>query len=230
MGIVDLIRFLKPVTRNIHISELSNQTAAIDMMTWLYKGVYSCAVELGKNENTDQFLNFPLKMLSLLTANKIKPIAVFDGHSFKPKAEAEEVRRLNKEKNLEIAKKSLEEGDEENAKKFFKMALNVTAKMINTLIEILKKLKIKIVVAPYEADAQLAHLCINGDADFAISEDSDLILFGAQRICYKLNQEGEGVILDLKKFRETPKEEILDPFCKSLRKIFDINFFRKVKT
>ena len=218
MGIADLIRLLKPAISNMHISSLSNQTAAIDMMTWLYKGVYSCAYDLSMNISTDQYLNFPIKMLALLAAYKIKPIAVFDGRSFKPKGESEESRRTSKEKNLEIAKSYLNAGDEENAKKYFRMALKITNVMLNTLIEILKRLNIQVVVAPYEADAQIAHLCINGDADFAITEDSDLILFGAQKICYKLDKDGQGMFLDFKKLQDSKDEDIDDPFCKLISK------------
>jgi len=214
MGVTDLIRLLKPASRNIFISELSNQTAAIDMMTWLYKGVYSCAFESSR----DNYLNYPIKMLSLLSAHKITPIAVFDGHRFKPKSIEESNRRESKQKNLDLAKKSIEEGKEEEAKKYSKQALRITSKMINSLIEVLKRLKIKVVVAPYEADAQIAHLCISGEADFAITEDSDLILFGAQKICYKLNHNGEGDYLDIKKFKETPIELISDPYCKIISK------------
>ena len=113
----------------------------------------------------------------------------------------------------------MEEGNEEESKKYFKQSLKITSKMLNTLIEILKKLDVKVVVAPYEADAEIAHLCKNGDADFAITEDSDLILFGAPKICYKLNQDGQGVFLDLNIFKEISVDDIEDPYCKLISKI-----------
>ncbi len=37
-------------------------------------------------------------------------------------------------------------------------------------------------IAPYEADPQLAHLVNAGYADFAVSEDSDLIVYGCQTV------------------------------------------------
>ena len=52
------------------------------------------------------------------------------------------------------------------------------------------------IVAPYEADAQLAHLNLCGIADFVISEDSDLTLFGCQKILFKLDSNGNGVLYD----------------------------------
>ena len=40
------------------------------------------------------------------------------------------------------------------------------------------------IVAPYEADAQLAYLSISGIAQIIISEDSDLLCFGCERVSY----------------------------------------------
>ena len=48
-------------------------------MVWLYKGSYSCAYELGRGDPTLNFLQFPLKMISLLKQRGVKPICVFDG-------------------------------------------------------------------------------------------------------------------------------------------------------
>ena len=38
------------------------------------------------------------------------------------------------------------------------------------------------IVAPYEADAQLAFLSIQGQADVVITEDSDTIPFGCRKV------------------------------------------------
>jgi exonuclease-1 len=46
----------------------------------------------------------------------------------------------------------------------------------------LRKYGIRYVVAPYEADAQIAYLLRNGIAHAAISEDSDLIPYGCQLV------------------------------------------------
>ena len=37
-------------------------------------------------------------------------------------------------------------------------------------------------VAPFEADAQLTFLNVEGFADFVISEDSDLLVFGCKQV------------------------------------------------
>jgi len=53
-------------------------------------------------------------------------------------------------------------------------------------------MNIEYYVAPYEADAQLVYLLKIKKADVIITEDSDLIIYGASRICYKLDKSGDG--------------------------------------
>lgn len=50
-----------------------------------------------------------------------------------------------------------------------------------------RRIGIECIVAPYEADAQLAYLCKENMVDLVITEDSDLLVFGCQRV-----GEGEG--------------------------------------
>jgi len=41
MGIQNLLSILKPLGRNEYIGAYEGKTAVVDVMTWLYKGVYS---------------------------------------------------------------------------------------------------------------------------------------------------------------------------------------------
>lgn len=47
-----------------------------------------------------------------------------------------------------------------------------------TWVQVLKREGIECIVAPYEADAQLAYLALTGDVDAVITEDSDLLPYG----------------------------------------------------
>ncbi|KAK9914692.1 hypothetical protein M0R45_038454 [Rubus argutus] len=49
--------------------------------------------------------------------------------------------------------------------------------------------KVDFIVAPYEADAQLAYLANNGMVDAVVTEDSDLIAFGCPNIIYNMSVE-----------------------------------------
>lgn len=51
-----------------------------------------------------------------------------------------------------------EKGREEEARKYFSRSLSLRTKMIDLLVDILVQLDIEVVVAPYEADAQLAYM------------------------------------------------------------------------
>lgn len=42
------------------------------------------------------------------------------------------------------------------------------------------------IVAPYEADAQLAYLTKSGLAQAVITEDSDLLAFGCKKVLYTI--------------------------------------------
>lgn len=47
------------------------------------------------------------------------------------------------------------------------------------------------IVAPYEADAQLAYLELHGYVDGIITEDSDLLVFGCRKVLFKLDVDGK---------------------------------------
>lgn len=66
-------------------------------------------------------------------------------------------------------------------------SIDVSPDVAYKLIEELKVRNIKFIVAPYEADAQLAYLSRQGIVDIIITEDSDLLAFGAKKILYKLD-------------------------------------------
>lgn len=60
MGIDGLLNFLKPVTEKEHISSFKNQRAGIDVMSWIYRGCYSCGYELVQNIDSCKFLYYLL--------------------------------------------------------------------------------------------------------------------------------------------------------------------------
>ncbi|CAB4001803.1 Exonuclease 1 [Paramuricea clavata] len=62
----------------------------------------------------------------------------------------------------------------------------------------------KVCCAPYETDAKIAHVLLNGHADFGITEDSDLLVYGCKKVMVKLKLSGDGEYFQLK--------EILDDF------------------
>lgn len=66
-----------------------------------------------------------------------------------------------------------------------------------------RKVGVDCVVGIYEADAQLAYLNKIGVAEYVISEDSDLILFGCQKILFKLQLDGTCLLFEANKLHLT---------------------------
>lgn len=62
----------------------------------------------------------------------------------------------------------------------------------------LKEKSVLFVVAPYEADAQLAFLMQHGLADAVLSEDSDCLPFGCHTVLFKLDKDGDGLVQEIK--------------------------------
>ena len=114
-----------------HLKDFRGQTAAVDIMVWLYKGAYTCCYELGKGQATIEFLLYPIKMLRLLKNYQIKPICVFDGLHLKAKADTEKERAQDKKKNRDLAFEHDKRGETDQARKLFSRSLVLRTKMID---------------------------------------------------------------------------------------------------
>lgn len=121
----------------------------------------------------------------------VKPYLVFDGDNLPSKSGTELDRHQRRKESKELGLELLRKGRTAEAYQEFQKAVDVTPLMARHLIDELKKMNIQYVVAPYEADAQLVYLEQHGFIDGIVSEDSDLLVFGARRLLSKLDQHGD---------------------------------------
>lgn len=121
----------------------------------------------------------------------VTPYLVFDGDNLPSKAGTNKQRGERRKESRALAMQLHKAGKTSQAQQEFQKAVDVTPHMAKQLIEELKKLDVQYVVAPYEADAQLVYLEQKGIIDGILSEDSDMLVFGAKRLLTKLNQYGE---------------------------------------
>jgi exonuclease-1 len=128
-----------------------------------------------------------------------KPIAVFDGRHLPSKAETERKRAKDRAESRKKAADCFRNGNTAEARKFAMRAVDVTSAMAREVIDAVRKMKIRYVVAPYEADAQLAFLNLAGIAEAIVTEDSDLIVFGCKKVLFKLDSAGMGMLYDKEK-------------------------------
>ena len=96
----------------------------------------------------------------------------------------------------ERAMKLMKEGKGGEAKEFFQRCLDITPEMAQDVIRAARDRNVDCIVAPYEADAQLAYIATSGIADFIVTEDSDLTLFGCERVLYKMTVSGDCVLYE----------------------------------
>lgn len=130
----------------------------------------------------------------------VQPYMVFDGDYLPSKAATEDSRAQKREEKKKLATDLLKAGKPSQAAQEFQKCVDITPEMASTLIQELKKLGISYVVAPYEADAQLVYLEKKGLIDGILSDDSDLLVFGAKRLLTKLDQYGNCIEINRRDF------------------------------
>lgn len=123
----------------------------------------------------------------------VTPYIIFDGDYLPSKAATETDRAKRREDSKGAGMELLNAGKTSQAYLEFQKAVDVTPEMARQLIDELKKHGVQYIVAPYEADAQMVYLERKGIIDGIISEDSDLLVFGAKCLLTKLDQYGNCV-------------------------------------
>lgn len=199
MGISGLIPFLEKASCPINIRQLQGSSVAVDSYCWLHRGVFACADKIIRGETTDIHIQYCLKFVDMLIRHKIKVIMVFDGRHLPAKAETERRRREARKESKQLAKEYLRMNEIEKARSHMRRAVDVTHEMALELIKECHKRAVDCIVAPYEADAQMAWLNKKGLAEYIVTEDSDLTLFGAQKILFKLDLTGQALLVESKK-------------------------------
>ena len=190
MGITGLLKLLEPASNSIHVKQYKGKSIAIDAYCWLHRGAYTCSRELVLELPTNKYILDFMKRINMLISYGITPFVVFDGSRLPAKNKTEKNRASQRYKNKQMGIILWNEGNKLQALKYFQKAVNITTQMAYQIILKLKELNISYIVAPYEADAQLAYLSITNRVSAIISEDSDLLLFGCHRVLYKLNNDG----------------------------------------
>ena len=190
MGITGLLRFVKDATDEIHVKKYAGQIVAVDTYCWIHRGSFACAEKLAKNENTDQYVKYCMKFIDMLESFRVKPILVFDGCRLPSKELVEQERHKRRKENLEKGKRLLREGKLSAARDCFTKCISVTPAMALRVIEAARARGVDCVVAPYEADAQLAFFAKTNLAQAIVTEDSDLLCFGCKNVIFKMDLTG----------------------------------------
>ena len=182
MGIKNLNRFLrdnctKKSVRKVHLKQLSNKIVAIDTSIYLYKF-------MGENALMENMYLF----ISILKSYNITPIFIFDGKPPPEKKELLNKRRIDKKeaekKYLNIESAINDVGDEEKKDLLVEMD-NLKRQFIRIKQDDIRKVKIlmdaygvQYIESPAEADTVCAYLVKSGKANYCMSDDMDMFLYG----------------------------------------------------
>ncbi|NXA93414.1 EXO1 Exonuclease, partial [Melanocharis versteri] len=216
MGIQGLLQFIKEAAEPSHVKKYKGLTVAVDTYCWLHKGAYACAEKLARGEPTDLYVAFCMKLVHMLLSFGIKPILVFDGCTLPSKKEVEKARRERRQASLLKGKQLLQEGRLSEARECFGRSVNITHAMAHEVIKAARAQGVDCIVAPYEADAQLAYLNKIGMVQAIITEDSDLLAFGCKKVFLKIDKFGNGLEIDQARLGN----------CKQLGNVFTEEKFR----
>ncbi|KAJ3425244.1 exonuclease [Anaeramoeba flamelloides] len=180
MGIGGLLPVLNSISKRIHLSKFKGKKIAIDGYVILHRGSGNCSRQLVLEEPAPALITYCMNFISQLQKYGIIPIVVFDGSDLSIKSNTNEKRKKQRKKYKEEALAFLQRGDFEKAKKKFRGAVEITFEIAQGFVLALKEKGIETIVAPYEADPQLAYLSRIGYCDGVYSVDSDLVVFGSR--------------------------------------------------
>jgi len=136
-----------------------------------------------------------LSLAAMEESNQPSLLVVFDGQT--PPIKAEETFKRSKKRRQAIEERDQEvdiTGDEGALERRLKAFQRAGAgehygSVVTAVMTALREKNIPFLVAPYEADGQLAYLSKKQYIDLVITEDSDLIAYGASPILYKCSDQ-----------------------------------------
>ena len=192
MGIQGLLTNIQPALIARHVSHFKGKRVAVDGYMWLHKGVYGCSKDIAMGNENNSWINYCLKFIDMLLSNGLVVVMVFDGANLPSKEATESVRAAKRQKSKDRAIELTTSGDSKGAHSHFTSSVDITPLMAAKLIQVLKNHRptVEYLVAPREADAQLAYLSLNGHIDIVIAEDSDTIPYACKEVMYKLDIVG----------------------------------------
>jgi 5'-3' exonuclease len=192
MGILGLLQGLKYVSHHGSIQDYAGQSVAVDASSWLHKSVYSIADYYVETTETTNAVDakcvaaaakyMVTRCQELLLNAKIKTVyLVMDGKRCPLKAVTNNDRERRRQENLQEARRYKRAGQREKMYDKYKACIKVredlTQAVLQAVAQRFQNGRVQLVWSPYEADAQLVKLCMDGLTQAVITEDSDVLVY-----------------------------------------------------
>jgi exonuclease-1 len=131
-----------------------------------------------------------MNLVYMMRQHGVIPYLVFDGQNLPLKLDTNTLRRKGRDDARAAAEQRKANGDRKGAESEAQKGITVTLEMNQQLIQACREHKVNFVVAPYEADAQMAYLLQEKLVDSVVTEDSDLLVFGCKEVLFKMDPTG----------------------------------------
>ena len=193
MGVKQLFPFVGQAMRKGYICEFEGKNLGVDISCLLYKALYY-----------EDYMDVIQSYVKLLKDNKNFVYMVFDGQPPETKKQECQDREDRRKKIMEkvAALRKEAHGNPDilsEAQRLERSCLTITPEVLKNVKKYLEDQPfVRIVQSPGESDAQLTYLSLNGMVDVVVTEDSDLIVYGCQKIVYKLSPAGSCSVYDRK--------------------------------
>lgn len=192
------------VIEPISFEDISGSVIAVDAHNWLYRYL-TTTVKWTRDSvyTTADGTEVPnlvglIQGLPKFFEHDLTPVFVFDGEVTDMKTAEIEKRREQKEAAAERAAEAREAGDEILAARMEARTQRLTSVIHETTRELLELLDVPVVEAPFEGEAQIAHMArVDPDVDYAGTEDYDALVFGSPRTLRQLTSKGNPELMDL---------------------------------
>ncbi|MBN2881632.1 flap endonuclease-1 [Candidatus Woesearchaeota archaeon] len=177
--------------KELDFSELKGKILVVDTMNMLYQFLTTLRMPDGKPlaDNQGRITAHLVGILSRVTgliSKGLKLVFVFDGKPPELKADERDRRKKVKETAQEKYEIAKERGDLVDMRKYAQMTTKVDQGIIDDSKRLLEILGLPVVQAPSEGEAQCAYIVKKGDADYVVSQDFDVFLFGAPQVLRNL--------------------------------------------
>jgi exonuclease-1 len=199
MGINGLHKGLAFCTKKTNVREYSGKALAIDCSSWLHKSVYSVSekyVESMERGHLDSScVQVSAKYISsrcqeLLQAFGVRRLyLVMDGRRCPLKSDTNQERERKRLQNLQDARNFKRLGRRDKAEDKYKTCIKIRDELTVAVMQsVVQRFagdgRVELIWSPYEADSQLAKLCVDRLADVVVTEVSSSLAYESFVISY----------------------------------------------
>ena len=185
MGIQGLHKGLGFATRKTTLQDFRGQSLAVDSSSWLHRSVYSISQRYVEGIERNYIDPHCVSVSANYIRSRVQELLqhfeilqvylVMDGKRCPLKADTNGERERQRQAHLMEARAFQKDGRQDKAEEKYKMCIKIKDELTMAVMKEVQKFFVKntrvhLVWSPYEADAQLAKLCVDGVAHAVITE------------------------------------------------------------